>query len=78
MLEAHKLFVFSVLFQLLSYLFQPFFSIFIRLEGVFVGCHILVVGSQYVDNVELEVFFLQKQILVLRMYIHKLVAQFAH
>ena len=78
MLEAHKLLVLTVLGNLGFQFFQKFLGFAIGIILLLVNLELVGILSDDIHHIQLEVFFLQKKILMLRMDIHELLSQFSH
>ena len=77
-LESHELLVLSVFENLFLQIFQLNLCLMVGLVILLIGCELLIVLSDDVHHVELEVFLLQQQVLVLRMDVYELFAQLSH
>ena len=77
-LEAHEFLVLPVLCDFRFQVFQLLLSLFIVLVFGKISLLLLFIVGNNVDHAELEVFLLQQEVLVLRMNIDELFAQFSH
>ena len=77
-LEAHEFLVLPVLCDFRFQVFQLLLSLFIVLVFGKISLLLLFIVGNNIDHAELEVFLLQQEVLVLRMNIDELFAQFSH
>ena len=70
-LEAHKLFILFALCYIFLQLFQVGMSFSIGFETLLIVLSFLLVVGNDVNHIELEVFFLQKEVLMLAVNIYK-------
>ena len=77
-LEAHVVLLLSRLVESPLHLLQLQPSAFVFGENGAVFCQQFVVVGYYVEHVQLEILFLQQQVLVLRVYVHQHLAQLFH
>ena len=77
-LEAHEFLVLPVLRNFRFQVFQLLLSLFIVFVFGKISLLLLFVVGDNIDHAELEVFFLQQEVLMLRMNVDELFAQFSH
>ena len=77
-LEAEEILVLTVSLDFFLQLLQLLVGFLVFLVGGVVHLHLFLVAGDDVHHVELEVLFLQQQVLVLRVDVNELFAEFAH
>ena len=77
-LEAHEFLVLPVLRDFRFQVFQLLLCLFIVFVFSKISLLLLFVVGDNIDHAELEVFFLQQEVLMLRMNVDELFAQFSH